>query len=527
MAKLPTPENLGTAPVPVSRRPVVSQSNAGIVEAAEGEGTGDIIRTATRLQRAGERIWQREESVGRLRAKRDFRTRAREETMRFMAEDAVTDPNAVNKFNELLTDLEKQTLGGHGGRADSRITLATELQSIRDGAVSQVAAAGFEAQQKMIGAELEEEANLHLATIRDNPGALIDEFLKYSMTVDGMTIGPEKKTLAKRAGLASMAEGAAMSFVRSGAFTAAPGEMNDLVDVLQHPDVKAAMGPDAHKRVMSAVAAKQRAMKPSAIQEKLNMMVQSGVDENTARGIVSGRFVVSVNPQDQSRQVIDISNGQQVGGEGQPPIPVIPPSPMPKKIDLSGVSGLEGVATNFANILSDAFGFGPYYPQEQEVTEALTNLNVRTTTLLQSAVPGRPSKFLLERLGRLAIEPNSFTMGEARSRTRLQQTRDMVHTEIVRMDGLLTQKLKPNTRQEIQVNKAQLEGVRADYDQILESIGPGAFELNTVEDVADAEIDDLRSFLQRSTVKDLEALPKEIFDAIEARFAKPEENEGQ
>lgn len=519
MAQLPSVRSFGGPKIAQVNTPILTTDAGTRAPVAERQAAQDIGQFAESLNAAGERIQTRNESIERLRSVRSFREEATTKVNEFLTGDGVTSPEAVKDFTKQLRELEEKAVLSHTGRPESVIKLSDNLQSFNMGLVDKVTNAGYSAQQKMIGDEIDFIINNQRALVSENPGNFLTAYQDFEKSVEDLSLPESQRQKYKDSGLAVLAEATIDSFIDSNAIRDIPGMNNDAMDILNHPQVAGALGEERQRRIENKIQLALKPIKPSAFREQVDALVSTGVPEDVAIGVKTGRFVVSVNPQTSERQVIDVTNGSRVGGPGQPPIPKVVPSTMPDQMDLESVTGVEGVVTNTVNILSDAFGFGAENPQAQEATEALTNLNIRTVTLMQSSVPGRPSIFLLKKLEDLAIEPNSFLTGTSRAKTRMQQTRDMVAVEIQRMGNLLEQgEFKPKVMQEIRLNKAQLDGVLTDYNKVLESIGPGAFNFETPEDIGAADIDEVRNYVQGATKEDLQGLSKELRDAIEARL---------
>lgn len=160
-------------------------------------------------------------------------------------------------------------------------------------------------------------------------------------------------------------------------------------------------------------------------------------------------------------------------------------------IDASLATGPSGVFGNVSNTVMEAFGASAPRPDVERAVQALNNLNVQTISALQEAVPGRPSVFLMERLEKLAVKPASLMQGDDRALTRLKQTRDMIQTEMERMERDVLRNPAGYTKQEIsrvQSNFSQIAGVKREYDTIIANFGRGnkrerrAPAVGTVED---------------------------------------------
>lgn len=212
---------------------------------------------------------------------------------------------------------------------------------------------------------------------------------------------------------------------------------------------------------------------PSALQEKIEFMVATGIPEDTAIKIATGVFEVSINPTTGQRVVISKATGRPVN---EPPLPktaVVPERP-PGAPDISAATGGSGFFGNIINTLSDAVGAGLAFPRAKEAEAALDTINLQTISTLQVAVPGRPSQFLLEKIGDITVSPNSLLQGDAAAETRLKQTRDFMAAEIRRMDrDVLSQEafFKPEVIQETKQNRSQLNALLGTYDAMIDSFG--------------------------------------------------------
>lgn len=291
---------------------------------------------------------------------------------------------------------------------------------------------------------------------------------RYEQIAQMLASSPE----ALQAGQASVLE----------AMTRQPDRMtgSDLVEV-RGPDGQPVFVPADQAVGQTAFT---EADKPSARQERLDMLVSTGVPENIARGIVAGRYTTSRDPINQTVQVVDLASGQTVGQTPQgteraqatesAAQEVQRARNVPEGTDMAQGTGASGFAANIANTVSDAFGQGTMYPQAEEASQALKNLQIRTQTAMQSSVPGRPSNYLMEQLRELSVTPNSLLQGDARAKTRLRQTRDMLKNEVARMKRDILgnrQDFTPKQIAETRANVSQLDSILQNYDQVLDQFG--------------------------------------------------------
>jgi hypothetical protein len=171
----------------------------------------------------------------------------------------------------------------------------------------------------------------------------------------------------------------------------------------------------------------------SDIERRIDLMVQNGVPREMAVGLSTGQFETRQDPQDGSITIIDRSNGRILFGPnaggmiGQPAAPAAPAGPgapgAPGNVDFRGAIGAPGLVAETANFVADLLG-GRNLPAPQVAAgaQALRNLDTRTRMFLQSAIPGRPSNYLMEMIGGLTVSPAEIRLGPERATERVQQT---------------------------------------------------------------------------------------------------------
>jgi hypothetical protein len=177
----------------------------------------------------------------------------------------------------------------------------------------------------------------------------------------------------------------------------------------------------------------------SDIERRIDLMVQNGVPREMAVGLSTNQFETRQDPQDGTITIIDRSNGRVLFGPnaggiiGQPAAPAAPAAPgapgapavpgAPGNVDFRGATGAPGLVAETANFVADLFG-GRNLPAPQVAAgaQALRNLDTRTRMFLQSAIPGRPSNYLMEMIGGLTVSPAEIRLGPERATERVQQT---------------------------------------------------------------------------------------------------------
>lgn len=164
------------------------------------------------------------------------------------------------------------------------------------------------------------------------------------------------------------------------------------------------------------------------------------------------------------------------------------PTAVPKDIDAAAATGGSGVYHNVANRAADLFGADLPHPKSEEAAQALINTQVRTRTGMMAAIPGRDSVKMLNMLKELTVSPNSLLQGDKRSEQRFKQTRDMLETEINRIEtDILAQshKFKGKDVSTARTNVSELRNLKNDYDIIINSYSKTAGSAGSVSGFPD------------------------------------------
>jgi hypothetical protein len=206
--------------------------------------------------------------------------------------------------------------------------------------------------------------------------------------------------------------------------------------------------PNTGRPIFTAPERPREPREPPESERNIARMVQNGIPENVARGIVSGQFRMVSNDMDGTIRVFDVANGRVVHGPGaqpqQPPQAAAPPdAPSPgttppqagapppavnggtmptEGVDFPGATGGPGLVAETANYVADLFGGNLPAPETARAAQALRNLDTRTRMFLQTAIPGRPSNYLMEMIGNMTVSPATLSLGPERATERVQQT---------------------------------------------------------------------------------------------------------
>lgn len=165
-----------------------------------------------------------------------------------------------------------------------------------------------------------------------------------------------------------------------------------------------------------------------------------------------------------------------VGGGGVAPGPVglgapAQPGDTRPRADFRGALGGSGALTNLLNTVGDVAGVGLADPAVSRAVNELENLSVRTMTVAQDAVPGRPSNYLLELLRDQTVEPASIFTGPDGALDQMYATRDLLRGAIEQNRSLL--RSGGLTRSQSGKAKEKLAGLTAlvrDYDFVISEL---------------------------------------------------------
>lgn len=254
MARLPDPQALGAPSTPEPKGQIMGVSRPGIAEATQSEeslrGVGEL---ANQLAQAGERVMQREDAIESLRSLRTYREKANEEARRILAEGDLADPKTTKSYADFLNQLEGGTIGSFGGREDARIKTTAKIQEMKLDLVDRVAGASIKAQQDMVKSEMEGHLNQLGVKIKENPGQVFNHVNEFSRLIDDLPISPETKRAHKRAGQGFLYETAINEMVTAGLVRGVPGAMNDAWDLINNPEVAAALGESRQKAIFNRI----------------------------------------------------------------------------------------------------------------------------------------------------------------------------------------------------------------------------------------------------------------------------------
>ena len=170
--------------------------------------------------------------------------------------------------------------------------------------------------------------------------------------------------------------------------------------------------------------------KVSAAENKIQRLMETGLNRATAIAIADGRLTTSQDPITGQVRLIDKGTGNVIA----PSVPQsvvaeaeavdVAPAGQFEGLDPSEALGLGGWTKNAINVVGDAIGAGQAYKEAGAVSSALENLQGRTILLAGLDVAGKPSNFTREEIrDRFTISANELTTGPDRA---YQKSQEMV-----------------------------------------------------------------------------------------------------
>jgi hypothetical protein len=211
--------------------------------------------------------------------------------------------------------------------------------------------------------------------------------------------------------------------------------------------------------------------KKTDFDKKIDYLAQH-LPREIAIGIAAGRYKVVQDMAGMPTGVIDIGTGKNIWaiGEQAPTGPIEPPpTATPSTIDPAQATGASGFFGNIANTASDLFAGKLVAPKMEAASSALDSLHVQTQTALRPT-GHRPTNYLMEQFGKLAVEPKSLWQGDQRSALKVKQVINMLKAEISRIDRQVLGNqggYKKEVISEARGNRSELEGLLREYEVVL------------------------------------------------------------
>ena len=178
------------------------------------------------------------------------------------------------------------------------------------------------------------------------------------------------------------------------------------------------------------------AAKPTKVSEaenKIQRLMETGLDRTTAIAIADGRIVTSKDPITNQVQLVDKGTGNVIA-------PSVPQSVAAEAeavaaategqfegLDPTVATGARGWANFYLNKVTDAIGAGQVAGEAGEVAEAMNVLKLETLALADTQFAGKPTNFIRERVEEfLTISPSDIGTGPDAARKKADKVIDML-----------------------------------------------------------------------------------------------------
>lgn len=201
-----------------------------------------------------------------------------------------------------------------------------------------------------------------------------------------------------------------------------------------------------------------------ALTQRIEALMSTGVDRQTAVGIATGRLVESRDPVTGEAAVVDKATGlpwRGASGAGAPP-----PSPeeqanipdvLKGAVPLNLTTGVQGAVYGAMNRIADAFGARVPSPETLQGANAIKGVQLGVRNALMSETEGRDTNALRAEYDSLLVSPNSIFQGPADALDKLEQQGRILDKEIARIQtDILPGRVSPAAKSAAAQNLSQL-----------------------------------------------------------------------
>lgn len=222
----------------------------------------------------------------------------------------------------------------------------------------------------------------------------------------------------------------------------------------------------------------------TALQLKIDELMTTGLDRNTASNVATGRFRVSRDPVTKVAQIIDVATGQIVGEKptvGGDIVNVDLEPTTTSGLGFSGqptsdpteATGAGGALKSAANVMADLFGANLPFEEADKATNEIKNLNLKTVQIMSSGIAGKPNVAFQDQIRELLPKPNEIFTGSGQVRNRFEAISKTLREQAVRLQGDLKKgNVTPETRDDFQKRISGLLSLSAEYDNLLQRSSP-------------------------------------------------------
>jgi len=250
------------------------------------------------------------------------------------------------------------------------------------------------------------------------------------------------------------------------------------------------------------------AAKPTKVSEaenKIQRLMETGLDRTTAIAIADGRIVTSKDPITNQVQLVDKGTGnviapsvpQSVAAEAE--AVAAAPEGQFEGLDPTVATGARGWANFYLNKVTDAIGAGQVAGEAGEVAEAMNVLKLETLALADTQFAGKPTNFIRERVEEfLTISPSDIGTGPDAARKKADKVIDMLQRTLRNADAISKDSTAPATaRQSAKSSLQPVKDLLGQYQSLKNAID---IKLNPASSPAvdPVEIDLMNSLLEQN-----------------------------
>lgn len=401
----------------VARDPGLSVPNIAQFETGLSDIGAAATDVATRFAEADARINARRNSVERMRSGREFNDFASETFTEFESSRDFSREEDAAAFGAALAARQAEILGAHQGSEESKLRLAERLEAIRQTFSDRAGVASVKAQDALVEREFNEILNGLTGRVRlgEDPRTLIAEGMAH--------LEAEKDALRPGQELAFIRTLNARVYGAKADDLLAKGAFDEAEDLLEIPEVRAAIGEDGQRRAFDRIAAIRREGQARILTEtesmqlgfpegvivqkksdgsfnvvfkpeqdstkrgrKIQDLVDRGVEQARAQDIVDGNIRIEVVPGlGVVREVNEVEGTAREVPLGQDELPqATSPSPGQSLFGLAQSGAIAGIVPATQEFLGRTAGQIPGVPVATDVIEARQKVRVAQNELIRA-----------------------------------------------------------------------------------------------------------------------------------------------
>lgn len=224
--------------------------------------------------------------------------------------------------------------------------------------------------------------------------------------------------------------------------------------------------------------------KDPAAEQKIRRLMETGVDRQTAIGIVDGRLATSRDPVTGEVVVVDVARAPRVGETPTPSLaeaaPEAAPAVAPVQLDFgaaypdaTSAFGLEGGIRKLANNVTDIIGAPPIFPETMAAQNDFALLREKLINDIASGYGRQPPSWLLQNIQNLTPQAGSVFTGPEEAQSKLRTIGRDFQREIQAIDAQLAGQISPTRQQELEAQRAAIvAGLQRVSDALKSFAGP-------------------------------------------------------